>query len=190
MKYAQVANTEAFDTWTPAFTPCLPVYVEDTLSLPSVDVAFTMEMRGPPANTMNGAQFTSFGEADKFHSLTAGTVEEWTVDGVDHPLHVHINPMQVMVDTADGWHKAGDWVDVIVGTTPPFPVVRTRIDQFIGPVVVHCHILGELMPFLKLTCPRGAGCRPGRDFCLGMFLIFCLRVSHTLEGFRYNHVKY
>ena len=52
-----------------------------------------------------------------------------------------MNPQQYQTDSPDGWHKKGDWVDVVLGTAPPNnPVTRAKIDQFTGPIVLHCHI--------------------------------------------------
>jgi FtsP/CotA-like multicopper oxidase with cupredoxin domain len=69
--------------------------------------------------------------------------------GVDHPFHIHINPMWVLrIDVPD---ENGDlhnilpeprWMD-----TAPIPrnggrvVFRTRFDDFVGTWVHHCHIL-------------------------------------------------
>ena len=131
-----------------------------TLNSSEVEPQFTMSFRGPaPVNapqgtlsdTINGKQFSSFDAKDSLHNMTVGTVEQFQLDGVGHPMHVHVHPMQLQADSADGWHQKGDWIDVMLGVQP-FPIVRTRIDQQLGLVVVHCHILGHEDGGLMVSC--------------------------------------
>lgn len=124
-----------------SYTPCKPFYLQDLFDA-TVYKSTTMQMRGPPANTLNGNSFSSFSVSSSYRNLSVGTVEQWTIDGVNHPIHVHLYPMQIQADV-DSWTLKGDWLDVVMGKVAPFPVVRTLIDQHIGVVVVHCHILGH-----------------------------------------------
>lgn len=103
--------------------------------------------------------------------LRLGSVDEWTLrsDFVSHPLHIHVNPFQVVrildpngkdvsapgVDddfggVIDPQYRGlkGVWKDTIwvknQGTTPAGRytlVVRTRYQRYIGDFVLHCHIL-------------------------------------------------
>jgi FtsP/CotA-like multicopper oxidase with cupredoxin domain len=71
--------------------------------------------------------------------------------GVDHPFHIHINPMWVLrVDVPDEQGVLHNilpepcWMDTV-----PIPrnggrvVFRTRFDDFVGTWVHHCHILSH-----------------------------------------------
>ncbi len=75
--------------------------------------------------------------------VRAGTVEEWEIRNtspMDHPLHLHVWPMQVT-------EEAGVPVDVVrqqdVVNVPARSSVRVRIafETFTGRSVYHCHIL-------------------------------------------------
>ncbi|EMY35072.1 multicopper oxidase family protein [Arthrobacter crystallopoietes BAB-32] len=73
----------------------------------------------------------------------AGTVEEWTLvnsSPMDHPIHLHVWPMQV-VDSPRQVLDDPDWRDVV--NVPANERVRVRVafDDFVGRSVFHCHIL-------------------------------------------------
>ncbi|MCM0619263.1 multicopper oxidase domain-containing protein [Nocardioides bruguierae] len=73
------------------------------------------------------------------HTVTLGTVEEWTLVNdttMDHPFHLHVWPMQVL----DGGEAPLllDTVDVPAGHRV---VVRVAFDAFPGRTVYHCHVL-------------------------------------------------
>ena len=58
-------------------------------------------------------------------------VHEWSLSSNAHPLHIHINPFQIVAGggAAGGvanWHQVGDWYDVFLGTG----TVRFRTDRF------------------------------------------------------------
>jgi FtsP/CotA-like multicopper oxidase with cupredoxin domain len=90
--------------------------------------------------TINGREF----DAKRVDiTVGAGSIEEWTLRNVspmDHPVHLHVWPMQVVesdgrpVDTAI-------WQDVV--NVPALGQARVRIafDDFTGRSVYHCHIL-------------------------------------------------
>jgi FtsP/CotA-like multicopper oxidase with cupredoxin domain len=99
--------------------------------------------------------------------MELGSVQQWSVSGVQaHPLHVHVNPMQIQsltqptgrgaggvagraaggaeCDDEYGFFCVGDWVDTLqipsaVGTAGA--VVRYRVSDFTGDQVIHCHYL-------------------------------------------------
>jgi suppressor of ftsI len=134
------------------FTPCLPAYLQDTTGLTNAQVvstSFNIQVRitPPPASLhqINGQSFSGFGIANSIHNMTAGTVEQFNLDTVGHPLHIHVQPYQLQNDFSN-WHRKGDWVDTFLGAggpqTPAVPV-RSRIDQHTGKVVLHCHILAH-----------------------------------------------
>ncbi|TCW21148.1 multicopper oxidase family protein [Dietzia cinnamea] len=75
--------------------------------------------------------------------VTAGTVEEWTLvnsSPMDHPVHLHVWPMQVIKD-GDRDLSEPRWQDVV--NVPPFREVKVLIafEDFPGKTVYHCHIL-------------------------------------------------
>ena len=71
-----------------------------------------------------------------------GTVEEWTYvnhTGMDHPLHLHVWPMQVV--SIDG-RPVEDVVyqDVVRVSAGGETTVRIPFEDFDGRTVHHCHI--------------------------------------------------
>jgi FtsP/CotA-like multicopper oxidase with cupredoxin domain len=91
-------------------------------------------------------------------TVVLGVVQEWTVDGVHaHPLHVHVNPLQVQSFSVDGVKTdndcddeygflcVGDWVDTLQVPNPTADsagaVVRFKPVDFTGDMVIHCHYL-------------------------------------------------
>ncbi|KAG5187409.1 hypothetical protein JKP88DRAFT_138909, partial [Tribonema minus] len=78
--------------------------------------------------------------------LTLGSTVQWDVSfSFLHPLHTHVNHMQLGPITAanqwsslPGWHVAGDWIDTLAapGTVP----VYIRPERYTGKMVVHCHV--------------------------------------------------
>ena len=75
--------------------------------------------------------------------VRVGTVEEWTLTNsspMDHPVHLHVWPMQVVAEA--GQEVSGPrWQDVV--NVPAFGEVTVRVafDDFGGRTVYHCHIL-------------------------------------------------
>ncbi|TFD78753.1 multicopper oxidase family protein [Cryobacterium sp. Sr8] len=90
--------------------------------------------------TINGREFDG-NRVDT--TVEAGSVEEWTLRNtspMDHPVHLHVWPMQIV--ESDG--RAPDtaiWQDVV--NVPARGQIRVRIafDDFAGRSVYHCHIL-------------------------------------------------
>jgi len=80
-----------------------------------------------------------------------GQVEQWTLKNLteqEHPIHVHVNPFQVI--SVSGVYNGGTPAPVLVTghhdtvVVPPFgsAVVKTRFTEFPGgPILMHCHIL-------------------------------------------------
>jgi len=99
--------------------------------------------------TVNGR---AFGPDRTDARVQAGTVEEWVLTNsspMDHPIHLHVWPMQVIQDGADGQAGADGqdepgeprWADVV--NVPAFGEVTVRVafEDFTGRTVFHCHIL-------------------------------------------------
>ena len=66
-------------------------------------------------------------------TMEADSVYEWNVDAGGHPLHAHVNHLQLM-DTTDEWNVAGDWMDVYEDEG----LTRLKTDRFLGWVIMHC----------------------------------------------------
>jgi FtsP/CotA-like multicopper oxidase with cupredoxin domain len=81
---------------------------------------------------------------DQFARL--GATEEWTVHNQDillaHPFHIHINPYQVTRINEQPYEASSyeDTTPVPAGGSITF---RTRLLDFTGTYVYHCHILGH-----------------------------------------------
>lgn len=91
------------------------------------------------AFTINGQPY----DPDTFVTARLGTAEEWEFVNqtpFPHPIHIHVNPFQVM--EIDGVPVPDrPWMDTIM--VPPAGVVkiRSRFEDFDGEFVMHCHIL-------------------------------------------------
>ena len=75
--------------------------------------------------------------------VRGGTIEEWTLTNtspMDHPVHLHVWPMQI-VERAGAAVNSVLWQDVV--NVPAMSSIRVRIafDDFTGKTVYHCHIL-------------------------------------------------
>ncbi|WP_010540326.1 multicopper oxidase family protein [Dietzia alimentaria] len=86
--------------------------------------------------TINDQQFDA-GRTDI--TVRSGTVEEWTLTNtgpMDHPMHLHVWPMQVVDEGA-----SPIWQDVV--NIPAFGRVTVRVafGDIVGRTVYHCHIL-------------------------------------------------
>lgn len=90
--------------------------------------------------TINGREFDA---ARLDTSVRAGDIEEWTLTNsspMDHPVHLHVWPMQV-VNGGDQDLTDPLWLDVV--NVPAFGQITVRIpfEDFTGRTVYHCHIL-------------------------------------------------
>jgi FtsP/CotA-like multicopper oxidase with cupredoxin domain len=75
--------------------------------------------------------------------VQGGTVEEWTLTNtspMDHPVHLHVWPMQIVEQNGLTANRIL-WQDVV--NVPARSSVRVRIpfEDFTGKTVYHCHIL-------------------------------------------------
>ncbi len=90
--------------------------------------------------TIDGREF----DPDRVDQEVAlGTVEEWVIGNtspMDHPMHLHVWPMQIV---AEGGHPVDDvrWQDVVNVPAGGDVTVRVAFDRFGGRTVYHCHIL-------------------------------------------------
>ena len=95
---------------------------------------------GGMAFTIDGKEF----DGDRVDQTVAvGTMEEWTMANaspMDHPIHLHVWPMQIVTDAG---HPVDDirWQDVVNVPAGGEVTVRVAFDHFAGRTVYHCHIL-------------------------------------------------
>jgi FtsP/CotA-like multicopper oxidase with cupredoxin domain len=91
--------------------------------------------------------------------LPLGKAEEWHATALieDHPLHIHVNPFQVVAiedpegrDATDPKSPAfdpdyaglkGEWMDTVLVKKDMRVACRTRYERFTGDFVTHCHIM-------------------------------------------------
>ena len=105
------------------------------------DLTFAIGM-GP-----GGMRFTIDGK--KFDPLRVdqqvriGTVEEWTITNtspMDHPLHLHVWPMQI-VEHREQPVDPPTWQDVVNLPARSETRILVAFDRFPGRTVYHCHVL-------------------------------------------------
>jgi len=103
-------------------------------------LAMGMGMGGGMSFTIDGKEFA----ADRVDQTTRiGTIEEWTITNtspMDHPIHLHIWPMQV-IEEGGKPIKQPTWQDVVNVPARSNLKVRILFDDFTGRSVYHCHIL-------------------------------------------------
>ena len=91
--------------------------------------------------------------------LPLGKAEEWEAVALveDHPLHIHVNPFEVVSITDAKGHDLtdpkgpafdpdyaglkGQWKDTIFIKEDDRVIFRTRYERFTGDFVMHCHIM-------------------------------------------------
>lgn len=91
--------------------------------------------------------------------LPLGKAEEWEAVALveDHPLHIHVNPFEVVSITNAKGHDLtdpkdpafdpdyaglkGQWKDTIFVKEDDRVLFRTRYERFTGDFVIHCHIM-------------------------------------------------
>lgn len=101
-------------------------------------------------------------------TFTAGQVYEIEAGGANaHPLHIHVNPYQIVdmpaASYGGGYFQIGDWHDTLmvsdVGGGGRIKI-RMQVDRFTGKMVVHCHILEHedegMMGWISISGTEGA----------------------------------
>ena len=90
--------------------------------------------------TINGESFDG-GRVDT--TVQTGSVEEWLLSNsspMDHPVHLHVWPMQLVEDNGRAVPTV-EWQDVVNVPARGTARVRIAFDDFAGRTVYHCHIL-------------------------------------------------
>jgi FtsP/CotA-like multicopper oxidase with cupredoxin domain len=106
------------------------------------ELTFAMAMRGGGGMgfTIDSKQFDA---ARTDQTVAAGDVEEWTITNtspMDHPLHLHVWPMQLIEERGQPLEPP-TWQDVVNVPARSNVKVRIAFDNFAGRTVYHCHIL-------------------------------------------------
>jgi len=117
-------------------------------------------------NVLDGPDETAFrmnGQTYDHHRLDAvlplGKAEEWQAVSINesHPLHIHVNPFQIVSILDSQGHDLtdptkpeydpdyggliGQWKDTVYVKKDVRISFRTRYERFTGDFVIHCHIL-------------------------------------------------
>ena len=109
------------------------------------ELAFAMGMGmggggGGMSFTINGDSF----DGDRVDTtVQTGSVEEWLLSNsspMDHPVHLHVWPMQLIEDNGRAAQTV-QWRDVVNVPAGGTARVRIAFDDFPGRTVYHCHIL-------------------------------------------------
>lgn len=114
------------------------------------------DTNGPVMFHINGRPY----DHDRIdYVLPLGATEEWHVRSLlgDHPLHLHVNPFQIVwirdakgQDVTDAASPAydpdyaglvGEWKDTVLLKEGYQAAFRTRYERFTGDFVAHCHIM-------------------------------------------------
>lgn len=111
-------------------------------------LTFAMGMGGTSMSD-GGMSFTIDGQpfdpARIDSAVQVGSVEEWTLvntSTMDHPIHLHVWPMQI-IDDQGGAIDDPVWRDVVNVPARSRVQVRIAFDDFPGKTVYHCHILAH-----------------------------------------------
>jgi FtsP/CotA-like multicopper oxidase with cupredoxin domain len=134
--------------------PQKPDYLQDLREVPTDQIAgrFTIESGFTDVYNdrfgFNGDSWEGSGNTTLFQ-MELGKVYEitFTTDIAVHPIHVHINHMQVINDTEVEWsifdthamHTPGTWRDTIYAVFERNTTVRVRPTKYTGMALVHCH---------------------------------------------------
>jgi len=127
-------------------------------------LAFAMGMGmgggGGMSFTINGETF----DGDRVDTtVQTGSVEEWLLTNssmMDHPVHLHVWPMQLIEENGRAAQTA-QWQDVVNVPAGGTARVRIAFDDFPGRTVYHCHILDhEDVGMMGVIEARG-GAAPG-----------------------------
>jgi len=93
---------------------------------------------GPMAFTINGRRF----DMDRVDTrVQLGDTEDWEFlnnTAMDHPMHIHTNPFQIV---GPDLNAEPAWKDTVLVKAGQRVRLRTRFDDFTGLSVYHCHIL-------------------------------------------------
>lgn len=113
-------------TWSPK----RPDYLQD-VSTETPDSNYTISLFD---RTINGRPF----DPSVFNGfLTYGQLQEWTLSfTLSHPYHQHVHHFQVV--NCPG-HDAGEFYDTVMSTNGSTCLIRFRLLDYSGKLMVHCH---------------------------------------------------
>lgn len=115
-------------------------------------------------------------------TLPLGKAEEWRATSltINHPLHIHVNPFQIISikdhegrDMTDPNGPAfdpdyaglkGEWKDTVMIKENVRVAFRTRYERFTGDFVIHCHIMFHGDHGMMQNLRIAAEGEPGRPF--------------------------
>ncbi len=150
-------------------------------SIPDTEVSnyreAVLDILGGPNVTAFLLNGKSFDENRVDAVLPLGKAEEWRAFSLveDHPLHIHVNPFQIVSiedsegrDVTDPKSPAfdpdyaglkGEWKDTVLVKKDVRVTFRTRYERFTGDFLMHCHISyhGDhgMMEHLRIAADAG-----------------------------------
>ncbi|MBL8293882.1 MAG: multicopper oxidase family protein, partial [Bryobacterales bacterium] len=111
-------------------------------------------MGGAMSFTINGR---TFNERRIDVRAALNSVEDWEFvnpTAMDHPMHIHTNPFQVVEGSGD---PAAAWKDTVLVRAGTRVTVRTAFRDHLGVTMYHCHILDHedmgMMGTLEIAAP-------------------------------------
>ena len=150
-----ITGTDGGQADLPSFVVNRPCYVADSQSA-TADETSTINLIPFTINNVEFASSTTY--VDTF---AAGNLVEISATGIaGHPLHIHVNPFQLITMAAndDTYFQVGDWHDTLFDGAGS-ATVRMYTDTFVGKMVVHCHVLEHedqgMMGVLQITGTEG-----------------------------------
>mmetsp|Transcript_3437 Transcript_3437/g.10644 ORF Transcript_3437/g.10644 Transcript_3437/m.10644 type:complete len:623 (-) Transcript_3437:138-2006(-) len=188
----EVAESTIVAEDLPVYALNRPCYVASTLdadesTILQQSLAFTMDAPLPntswPSFNVNGREYAV--DQRVFEVPVGGTVEYTYIKADYHSAHIHINPVQLVVASNDagdellktyeenpfsGFALPGDWFDTLIIGTPVLKA-RQHIDRYVGPMVVHCHLLIHedygMMSTIHVTGKEGTRAFAPQDLTYG-----------------------
>lgn len=125
------ADEGAGTPWTPA----RPAYLQNGLGAPSGGNTYSISMSGAQINGQ------SWDPATAITSFSFGSLQQWSISGSSaHPFHLHLFHMQIASSGGCGDYEEGEYYDTLSSNTC---VVRFRLVDIGGRMVMHCHVLGH-----------------------------------------------
>jgi FtsP/CotA-like multicopper oxidase with cupredoxin domain len=129
-------NENTLDRWVPP----RPLYLADYGAYKGNVVEFDV-LAGRNSDRENSINGVVFDVDVSLEDFDYETVQEWTLKSSRHPLHVHVNHMQVFKNSCGERYEVGEFYDTIRAETDMECVVRFKFVDYSKRVILHCHNL-------------------------------------------------
>lgn len=147
-------NVRSIEEWT---APMKPEYLSDLVNLPESEIEgrfgiqSVLSMDSDNFVKLNDVFWKGRNESVLFELKVGKVYEiEFTSSYAVHPIHWHVNHMQVVWDKQNldstndnSWpiHRIGTWRDTVFTSRDRGVVFRIRPESFSGLMLVHCHYI-------------------------------------------------